>query len=119
DSVADKGAVTGGPAWGCLAAAVSAFIWASYSLLTQRVAHFATAAIGLFGLVSGLLALVFRALFESAAALSTRDVLLIGIVGLGPLGSAFFLWDAALKRSDARRIGLLSYLTTLAVTPLP
>jgi len=110
--------VSGGLSWGYLAAAGSAFIWASYSLLTQRVAHFATAAIGLFGLVSGLLALVCHALFESAAALSTRDVLLIGIVGLGPLGSAFFLWDAALKRSDARRIGLLSYLTPLASTLL-
>ena len=34
------------------------------------------------------------------------------------LGAAFFLWDAALKRTDARRIGLLSYLTPLASTLL-
>ena len=110
--------VSGGLAWGYLAAAGSAFIWASYSLLTQRVAHFPTAAIGLFGLVSGLLALACHALLEPAVALSTRDMLLIGVVGLGPLGAAFFLWDAALKRSDARRIGLLSYLTPLASTLL-
>ena len=44
---------SGGFSWGYLAAAGSAFVWASYSLLTQRVAHFPTAAIGLFGLVSG------------------------------------------------------------------
>ena len=78
----------------------SAFIWAGYSLLTQRVAHFPTAAIGLFGLVSGLLALACHALLEPAVALTARDLLLIAIVGLGPLGAAFFLWDAALKRSD-------------------
>jgi drug/metabolite transporter (DMT)-like permease len=110
--------LTGGFAWGYLPALGSAFIWASYSLLTQRVAHFPTAAIGLFGLVSGLLALACHALLEPAAALSTRDLLMIGVIGLGPLGAAFFLWDAALKRSDPRRIGLLSYLTPLASTLL-
>ena len=110
--------VSGGPAWGYLAAAGAAFIWAGYSLLTKRVAHFPTAAIGLFGLVSGLLALACHALLEPAVALTTRDLLLIGIVGLGPLGAAFFLWDAALKRSDPRRVGLLSYLTPLASTLL-
>jgi len=37
---------------------------------------------------------------------------------VGPLGAAFFLWDAALKRGDPRRIGVLSYLTPLASTLL-
>jgi drug/metabolite transporter (DMT)-like permease len=37
---------------------------------------------------------------------------------LGPLGAAFFLWDAALKRGDARHIGLLSFLTPLLSTLL-
>jgi len=68
--------------------------------------------------LSGLLALACHALLEPAAALTTRDLLLIGVIGLGPLGAAFFLWDAALKRSDARRVGLLSYLTPLASTLL-
>ena len=110
--------VSGGLAWGYVAAAGSAFVWATYSLLTQRVPHFPTAAIGLFGLVSGVLALACHALLEAPVALSTRDALLIAAIGLGPLGAAFFLWDAALKRSDARGIGLLSYLTPLASTLL-
>ena len=38
--------------------------------------------------------------------------------GLGPLGAAFYVWDMALKRGDARRIGILSYLTPLASTAL-
>ena len=111
-------ALSGGPAWGYLAAAGSAFIWASYSLLTRRVAHFPTAAIGAFGLVSGLLALACHAALEPSTQLAGRDVALIALVGLGPLGAAFFLWDAALKRSDPRRVGLLSYLTPLASTLL-
>ena len=110
--------LAGGFAWGYLAAAGSAFIWASYSLLTRRVAHFPTAAVGLFGLVSGVLALACHAALEPAAALSGRDLVLIALTGLGPLGAAFFLWDAALKRGDPRRIGILSYLTPLASTLL-
>ena len=50
--------------------------------------------------------------------MSPRDWLLLAVMGLGPLGAAFFLWDAALKAGDARRIGILSYITPLASTVL-
>lgn len=110
--------LAGGLSWGYLAAAGSAFIWASYSLGTRRVAPFPTAAVGLFGLVSGLLSLACHVLLEPAATLSQRDCVLIALMGLGPLGAAFFLWDRALKTGDPRRIGILSYLTPLASTLL-
>ena len=106
----------GGFAWGYIPALGSAFIWASYSLLTQRVAAFPTAAIGGFGVVSGLLSLACHALLESPAHLSATDWGLITAMGLGPLGGAFYLWDAALKRGDARQIGVLSFLTPLLST---
>ena len=111
---ADAGA--SGFAWGYVPAGASAFVWASYSLLTQRVAPFPTASIGVFGLVSGLLSLLCHVLLEPAVALSTGDLLLLALLGLGPLGGAFYLWDAALKRGDARQIGLLSFLTPLLST---
>jgi len=104
--------------WGYLAALASAFLFSTYSLLTRRVPHFETAAIGTFAWVSGLLALLCHALMEPAVTLSLRDWVLIGLMGLGPLGSSFFLWDKALKMGDARHIGLLSYLTPLLSTSL-
>lgn len=111
-----------GFAWGYLAAAASAFIWASYSLMGKRMSlqgrGFPTAAIGLFGLVSGVLSLLCHALLEAPVALNGRDWWLMVLMGLGPLGAAFFLWDAALKKGDARKIGILSYLTPLASTLL-
>ncbi|MDP2262080.1 MAG: DMT family transporter [Hydrogenophaga sp.] len=103
-------------AWGYVPAAASAFIWASYSLLTQRVRAFPTAAIGSFALVSGLLALLCHAWLEAAVTLSASDWALIALLGLGPLGGAFFLWDAALKRGDPRQIGVLSFVTPLLST---
>jgi len=104
--------------WGYLAALAAAFIWSTYSLLTRRVPHFHTAAIGSFAWVSGLLALFCHALMEPAVSLSLRDWALIGLMGLGPLGGAFFLWDKALKTGDARHIGILSYLTPLLSTSM-
>ncbi|MEI8325112.1 MAG: DMT family transporter [Betaproteobacteria bacterium] len=117
-AIAGKHSLDAGFAWGYVPALGSALIWASYSLLTQRVAHFPTAAIGSFALLSGLLSLLCHALLEPAAVLSLRDALGIAALGLGPLGAAFFLWDAALKRGDPRRIGLLSFLTPLLSTLL-
>lgn len=105
-------------AWGYAPALASAFVWASYSLLTRRVAAFPTTVVGLFGLASGLLSLLCHALLEPAVSLSARDWALLALLGLGPLGGAFFLWDKALKHGDARHIGILSYLTPLASTAL-
>lgn len=104
--------------WGYVLALAAAFIWSSYSLLTRRVALFPTSAIGSFAALSGLLALACHAWLEPATPLSTHDWLLIAAMGLGPLGGAFFLWDAALKTGDPRKIGLLSFLTPLLSTGL-
>lgn len=110
--------LSGTLAWGYLPALAAAFIWATYSLLTKRVAAFPTTAIGLFGLVSGVLSLLCHVALEPAASLQPRDWALLVAMGLGPLGASFFLWDKALKLGDARHIGILSYITPLASTAL-
>ena len=103
-------------AWGYLLALASAFVWATYSLLTQRVPHFPTAAIGSFAAVSGVLSLLCHWWLENPVHLTAQDWGLMALLGLGPLGGAFFLWDAALKRGDAQQIGVLSFLTPLLST---
>lgn len=111
-----KGGAEAAWSWGFLPALGAAIIWATYSLWTRRVRAFPTAAIGLFGAVSGLLSLACHWALEPAITLGTKDWLLIALTGLGPLGAAFFLWDKALKGGDARQIGILSYITPLAST---
>jgi drug/metabolite transporter (DMT)-like permease len=117
-AILGAGNATGTWSWGYLLAAASAFIWATYSLGTRRVPAFPTAAIGLFGLVSGVLSLLCHALLEPRVAIAASDWALLALMGLGPLGAAFFLWDKALKLGDARHIGVLSYITPLASTAL-
>ena len=97
-------------------AAASAFIWSSYSLMTKRVPLFANAAIGLFCFCAGTLSLLMHALLEDRYAFAVGDLPLLLILGVGPMGLAFFLWDAALKNGDPRVIGSLAYLTPMLST---
>ena len=108
--------------WGYAAALLSALIWATYSLTSQRWRRnglaFPTAAIGLFCLSSGLLALLCHAWLEPAYRFDERDLWPMAALAVGPMGAAFVLWDAALKRGDARTIGTLAYLTPVLSTIL-
>lgn len=97
-------------------AVAAAAIWATYSLASARLGTVSTAAVGLACALSGALALVCHVLFEPRYSLATADTVWLLLMGLGPMGLAFFAWDAALKRGDPRRIGLLSYLTPLLST---
>ena len=94
----------------------AALIWSTYSLATSRLGSMPTAMVGLFCAVSGVLALACHALFEPHYAIASADWPWLIALGLGPMGLAFFAWDAALKRGDPRSIGLLSYLTPLLST---
>jgi len=103
---------------GYLLAAAGALVWSCYSLMTRRLPRFPTAAVGGFAAASGLLALLCHVLLEPAVTLSVRDSVLLAVLGLGPLGGAFYLWDAALKRGEPRRIGLLAFATPILSTVL-
>jgi drug/metabolite transporter (DMT)-like permease len=105
---------------GYLLAAAAALTWAVYSLLTRRLPPFPSEAVGLFCLISGLLALGLQAASPGGLTVVTRlgsgQWLGLILAGLGPMGAAFYFWDAALKRGDPRAIGSLAYLTPLLST---
>ncbi len=105
---------------GYLLAAGAALAWSSYSLLSKRVPPFPTAAVGVFCLFSGAASLAIFAFstdpWAVVSGLKTRDWVNLVLLGAGPMGAAFFTWDAALKRGDPRVIGSLAYLTPLTST---
>jgi len=100
--------------YGCALAA--ALIWATYSLLTRRMPAFPTGTVGAFCAVSGVLSLFCHFLWEPAGRFSALDSFWLLALGIGPLGLAFYTWDAAMKRGDPRMIGTLAYLTPLLST---
>jgi drug/metabolite transporter (DMT)-like permease len=105
---------------GYLLACCTAITWALYSLLTKRLPPFSTETVGVFCLLSGLLAWAVHfgsgGTFADLAVLSPKVWLALILVGVGPMGAAFYFWDAALKRGDPRTIGSLAYLTPLLST---
>jgi drug/metabolite transporter (DMT)-like permease len=101
---------------GYMLATGAALTWASYSLLTKRVRPFSNAAVGGFCLISGVLSLATHLVFEPLYLPSGREWFLLFLLGAGPLGAAYFTWDAAMKKGDPRIIGSLSYLTPLTST---
>lgn len=103
---------------GYVLAASAAVIWSTFSLLSRRLGGFRTASISTFCLISGVLALVCHALLESHYAFQPGDVPPLLLIGAGPMGAAFYLWDRALGEGDPRVIGTLAYLTPLLSTLL-
>lgn len=101
---------------GYLLATGAALTWAFYSLMTKRAQPFSNAAVGAFCLISGILSLTTHLVFEPLYLPSGREWSLLFLLGAGPLGAAYFTWDAAMKKGDPRIIGSLSYLTPLAST---
>jgi drug/metabolite transporter (DMT)-like permease len=111
-------ALTSRSAVGFAFAAGSAIVWACYSLLCRRVPPFSSWAIGGFALASGSLALACHLAFEPRVTIAPGDALRLVALGLGPMGTAFYLWDIAMKRGDPRVIGVMAYATPLLSTAL-
>ena len=111
-----KFSVEAGHLFGYGCALASAVIWSTYSFLTRRMPAFPSGTVGAFCAVSGLLSLACHRLWEPAAPIAGSDWMWMAAIGIGPLGIAFFTWDAAMKRGDPRVIGTLSYLTPLLST---
>ncbi len=103
-------------ALGYLFALAAAVIWSTYSLLTKRIGDFPTSAVATFCLASGLLSLACHAIFEERYVPAAADLPYLLVIGLGPMGAAFYLWDRAMKGGDPRVIGTLAYLTPLLST---
>jgi len=96
-----------------------AFTWSLYSVLSRRFGETPTDAIASFCTVSAVLSLVCHVLFEHTAwPASAGAWLAVLALGLGPAGTAFYLWDHAVKRGDIRALGALSYATPILSTAL-
>lgn len=97
-------------------ALAAAFVWASYSIAEANNHRASPVDVGPACMLSGLLALAAHAIFEPATSLTSFQWLLMLALGIGPTGGAFYLWSLALRRGDARVIGVLSNATPILST---
>lgn len=98
---------------------IAALLWAFYTLSNRRYTEMPMSAVAGFCLISGLLALSSYALMNGTdilvenLRLSGSDLLVIVLLGIGPMGLSFYTWDYAMRHGDPRVIGALAYLTPL------
>ena len=107
-----------GAAWGFASAVGCAVVWAVYSVTSKRMAAVPTDALAGFCIATALLAGAAHLVFETTVVPDARQWLAVLLLGAGPLGAAFFLWDAGMKRGDPRLLGTLAYAVPVASTLL-
>ncbi len=109
----------GGGAWLGYALALGAGLtWALYSVLARRMAAVPTDAVAGFCAAAAAICWLLHALVEPPLVPGPRALIAAGLMGLGPVGAAFFLWDRGMKQGDPRLLGTLAYATPVASTVL-
>jgi len=105
---------------GYACALAAALVWATYSVLSRRMSAVPTDVVVGFCLVTAVLAGLCHLAFERTVwPIGPRGLLALAMLGIGPVGAAFFLWDIGMKRGDIRLLGVGSYaapvISTLAL----
>lgn len=98
---------------GYTAALAAALTWALYSVLNRRFAEVPSPAIAGSCLAVGVLGAAAHLAFEQWVAPTALQWAVIVLMGVGPIGGAFLLWDRGTKRGDLSLLGTLSYAAPL------
>lgn len=98
---------------GYAAAFGAALVWSGYSVLNRRHAGIQSAAIAGPCLLVAVLAGVVHLGFETTIVPNLAQAFVLVLMGLGPVGVAFRLWDRGTKQGNLPLLGTLSYAAPL------
>ena len=94
-----------------------ALTWSSYSVMSRRFGTVPTASVAVFCLASAALSLPLHLTLETTqwpvGVMGWGSMILLG---LGPVGLAFYVWDIGVKRGDIQILGTASYAAPLIST---
>ena len=94
-----------------------ALTWSTYSVMSRRFGAVPTASVAVFCLASAALSLPLHFAFETTAwPNGTTGWISAILLGLGPVGLAFYVWDIGVKRGDIQLLGTASYAAPLLST---
>jgi drug/metabolite transporter (DMT)-like permease len=98
-------------------AAVCAFLWSGYSLLSRRFPAVPTSIVTWFCAATAVLSLGCHLALEETVLPSTPGQwLAVAGLGLMPVGAAFYTWDHGVKRGNIQVLGAASYAAPLLST---
>jgi drug/metabolite transporter (DMT)-like permease len=105
-----------GALFGYACAVGAASTWAVYSVVAGKLRTVPTRAVVGFCAGTAVLAMFAHAFFESTVIPGWRAAGSVLLLGIGPVGIAFFLWDIGMKQGDPRLLGTLAYAVPVAST---
>lgn len=103
---------------GYLAALGAALTWSTYSVVNRRFHAVPSSAIAGACLAVAGLAIISHLALETTISPTRSQWLVLLLMGLGPVGIAFRLWDRGTKHGDIAVLGTLSYAAPLLSTLL-
>lgn len=103
---------------GYLAAVACALTWSIYSVANRRFGSVPTDTVAGFCAAAALLGFISHALFETWVMPTATQWGAILLLGLGPVGAAFFVWDYGTKHGHIQALGALAYGAPLLSTLL-
>ena len=96
-----------------------AVIWATYSVISKKHKSVPTVLIGAFCGITALISMICHLLFEETfIPQQWRQWVFILLLGAGPLGFAFYVWDYGMKNGNIKLLGTLSYVAPLLSSSL-
>lgn len=102
---------------GHLVALACAFIWSGYSVLSRRLGQVPTDIVSGYCLITALVSYGFHVLLETTVwPQNFTQWSAIALLGLFPVGAAFYTWDLGVKRGDIMVLGASSYASPLLST---
>ncbi len=103
--------------FGYAMAAVCAFLWSGYSLLSRRFPAVPTSIVTWFCAATAVLSfLCHLALEETILPTGPAEWLAVASLGLMPVGAAFYAWDHGVKHGNIQVLGAASYAAPLLST---
>jgi len=113
------GADFSGAVLGYAAALAAALTWSAYSVLSRLFARVPSSAVAIYCAATSFAAVLAHVTAEQTVwPLSATQWMSIILMGLGPIGIAFYVWDYGCKHGDLRVLGAAAYFAPLLSSAL-
>lgn len=98
-------------------AAGCALVWSGYSVLSRRLGSVPTQSVAVFCVAAAILSLGAHLITEETVwPATTIGWISVLLLGLGPVGLAFYVWDIGVKKGNIQLLGTASYAAPLLST---
>lgn len=102
---------------GFILAALCALTWSSYSVLSRRFGNIPTEAVTIYCLFTAIISWILHFSIEKTILPQSGFAwIALLMLGAGPIGIAFYLWDIGIKHGDIKLLGTISYAAPLLST---